>query len=275
MKKIAKILVPVDFSDTALKAYRFAQRIAAGTAAELHLLHVTYPQMENIDHPLEPSGSATDARTALLEERMAQFVADAEWKGERTLKISTLIEVGAIIPVIRKKARDYDLIVMGTRGEHALIESLLGTVASDVVIHATCPVVVVPQYTDKNEMTSIAYAVDLKWVNEKRLLEWSDLLNVPQRVIHLVFFGDANDPKVPVHLQKLKKSLAAHLPDSTIYTHKLRKHELVEDLSQFSEQNEIDLLIMYRGRNSWKRKLFHRSLTRQMAGKTKIPLLVV
>jgi nucleotide-binding universal stress UspA family protein len=164
---------------------------------------------------------------------------------------------------------------MGTRGEHKRVENLLGTVAADVVIHASCPVIVVPQYADRPEISRIAHALDLRRVNEEMLMQWSGLLGSPEGLIHLVYFGGADDHSVPGELQELQKSLQLHLPGSHIQTHKLHKHELVGDLSLFCDQHHIDLLIMYRGRNSWKRKLFHRSLTRQMAGKTKVPLLIL
>lgn len=276
MKKIEKILVPIDFSDTAQKAYQFACKMAAETGAELHLVHVVYPQVENIDEPQASSRSATDTRTALLQERMEQFAATGAplSMGKPVPSVLCHIEVGAVIPVIRKKAKDYGLIVMGTRGEHAALEKLLGTVAADVVINASCPVLVVPQFVEDRAVSKVAHALDLKGINENRLLKWSSLLKIPQRVTHLVSFVEQGESTEEV-LTKYKETLQTILPDSEILIHQLDKHELVEDLSRFSEQHDVDLLIMYRGRNTWKRKLFHRSITRQMAAKTKIPLLVL
>lgn len=278
MKKTKKILVPVDFSDTARKAYDFARAIAGKMEAELHLMHVIYPQVENIDEPLAPSRDATEVKSALLEDRMVQF-AGAEIRvtdDPEAPKVFHHIEVGAVIPVIRKKARDYDLIIMGTRGEHAAIEQLLGTVTSDVVISAICPVVVVPQFFEKNEINRIAHALDLKWINEKKLSKWANVLQIPQAEVHLVTFRENKESDDDTQtMTKCKDALQTILPDSTIRAHQLDEHDVLEGLRHFVDQHKIDLLIMYRGRNTWKRKLFHRSVTRQMAGQTNIPLLVI
>jgi nucleotide-binding universal stress UspA family protein len=41
------------------------------------------------------------------------------------------------------------LLVVGTRGEHALVGTLLGSVTQAVLHHATCPVAVIPDASDK------------------------------------------------------------------------------------------------------------------------------
>jgi len=51
MKKITKILVPTDFSDNALNAFRYAIWFADQYEAAIHLVHVIYPSAEPLDYP--------------------------------------------------------------------------------------------------------------------------------------------------------------------------------------------------------------------------------
>ena len=51
MKKIQNILVPTDFSDNALNAFRYAVWFADHYQADIHVVHVVYPIAEPLDYP--------------------------------------------------------------------------------------------------------------------------------------------------------------------------------------------------------------------------------
>jgi nucleotide-binding universal stress UspA family protein len=66
---------------------------------------------------------------------------------EYGVKVSseTLLNVASVVDAIAEYARSHgaDLIVIGTRGRTGMKRMLLGSVASGVVAHSTCPVLVV------------------------------------------------------------------------------------------------------------------------------------
>lgn len=276
-----KILVPIDFSPTAARAFRFALRIGGLLQAELHLLHVTYPQMEDIDHPLQSSAVATATRSQRLAKELETFTTTEKekWIKEMGAAPDTFvhIEIGSAIAVIKKRAKEhhYDLIIMGTRDKHDSVEHMLGTVASDVVGNADCPVIVVPRQFESKAIAKVAHAVEPKIVSTEAISAIIDRYLPIHREVHLIRFGAGIKDETPQELLQLKAHLKSKFPEIQMATHSLNKKDLVRDINQFVDREAIDLLIMYRSPSSLFQRLFHRSTTRMMARYTQIPLLVI
>lgn len=134
MQPIQRILCPVDFSQTSIRALAYAERLAASTKARLVLLHafdipasLTYADIEN------PSDAGV--RTQL--ESLPLTVVGME--------VTRVLHAGPAGEVIcwAAEQRGCDLIVMGTHGRTGLIHLLLGSVAEYTMKHARCPVVTV------------------------------------------------------------------------------------------------------------------------------------
>ncbi len=138
-----RIVVPVDGSEGAGKAARFAAELAAAMNAELVLLHV-------FDAPAvaQMGLEAFDREgVARAEEYVAKGSFDAARAaiGNTQVKITTHSDLGHPAHGIVAYATDCsaDLIVMGTRGRSGIAELLLGSVSEYVLRNAPCPVTVV------------------------------------------------------------------------------------------------------------------------------------
>jgi len=137
-----RILVPVDGSEGALNAVRYAAARAKESEAEIHVLHV------------EPPPIYQEARLYAMREDIAKIHLDAR---QRLIKQATdelakagvphsaHIADGEIANAIAQfaEAQKMDEIVMGTRGMTAFGQMLLGSVASRVVHFAKVPVTLV------------------------------------------------------------------------------------------------------------------------------------
>lgn len=142
---IKKILLPIDGSDSSMDAARYAVRLAAMSGAEILCIHavVSLPYAEH------KSGGALLATYLEEAKRHADqwFDQVQEMASKTGVKVTseTLLDVASIADVIINYAASHqaDLIVIGTRGRTGLKRFLLGSVASAVVSHAACPVLVV------------------------------------------------------------------------------------------------------------------------------------
>jgi universal stress protein A len=140
---LKKILVPVDFSDCAKKALRYAIPFAELHRAEIVLLYVA------------PSSTYVGGEYGMID--VTALDADLRATGEKRLKDFAVEEIPAKLvsqTVVRggsatteivdlAEKLPADLIVISTHGYSGLKHVLLGSVAEHVVRHAPCPVLVV------------------------------------------------------------------------------------------------------------------------------------
>ena len=142
MLKLQNILLPTDFSETALQATRYALELATRFGARLHLLHVIedpvvyMPMFEGFPLPSRDEFE-TFARTRLenwiLPEDRAGIELEYRW-----------VHGTPFVEVVRDAdAHDIDLIVMGTHGRGRVKQLLMGSVAEKVIQKAACPVLTV------------------------------------------------------------------------------------------------------------------------------------
>jgi nucleotide-binding universal stress UspA family protein len=136
-------LVPIDFSACAEQALDYAIRLARTLKARLTVLHVIQPvPMAGVDMGVAlPETYLRELEEAVqrnMEEALTRVTA-AGLTAERVV----LYGVPFQEIVEAAKARQVDLIVMGTHGHTGLMYVFLGSVAEKVVRLAPCSVLVV------------------------------------------------------------------------------------------------------------------------------------
>ena len=150
-KTFSKILVAVDELKTSTastnKAIEYAVNIAQDYDPQLIILYVirTDPRVHGINPPsyvIEMKKEA-EASFAKIIEKIHET--DSHNNKDRTLQIKTDIIASVRIPdaiVNYAKDKHIDLIVTGTRSRSKFRNALLGSVASDVITSAHCPVLI-------------------------------------------------------------------------------------------------------------------------------------
>ncbi len=143
-----KILVPLDFSDVTDHVVDEAQRMARQTGAKTWLIHVVAPEPDFIGYEVGPAYIRDSIARNLrdqhqrLQQYQERFAAEGlEAKalllsGVPTRKILT--EMDRVGP---------DLVIIGSHGHGALYHLMMGSVATSIVKHAACPVLIIPAAT--------------------------------------------------------------------------------------------------------------------------------
>ena len=142
--ELRRILVPLDFSPSSLKALHYAKAFARQFSARLVLLHVTEPVVFPSELGYAPL--ATEAlERSFAEDAQAKLSAIGAEITAAGLTVETRLRVGRPFHEIATAAAelDVDLIVIATHGFTGLTHVLLGSTAERVVRHASCPVLVV------------------------------------------------------------------------------------------------------------------------------------
>ncbi len=149
MKKIKKIVVPVDFTKSTKKLVEYAQYMAQDLRADIDFVHVVadYPEDAMVGAPFAKDYQETESGKA--REKMANLVDDTNrvcpgCNGEVVYgkPIDCIVEFA--------KGKDADLIILGTHNAKGLEKIILGNVAEHVLRKADCPVLIMNPYKDRS-----------------------------------------------------------------------------------------------------------------------------
>lgn len=243
MLAIRRILYPTDQSSSAEHAYSWAVRLAASVGAELHVLHVALPDLEDLREKVSPESLTPEAPPD-------------------ELSVHRVVRPGDSAPaVIVDYCRDeeIDLVVMGTVGRGGLRRFLLGSVAETVVREAPCPVLTVPARAPSEAVERVLAAVDfsdfsartLRHANEFASLHDArlDVLHVLQEVTVPSAYGPELAPVVTPELEQRSREVLDDLiaevasARSPIEPHVSFGYPATEIL-RFAEEYGADLIVV-------------------------------
>ena len=149
-KTFSKILVAVDeLKKSTASTYRaidYAVNIAQDYNAKLIILHVI--RADPRVHGIRPPGHVIEMKKeaeANFAKMIEKIHENTDYKIRKNLQIKTEIIASVRIAdaiVSYAKDKDIDLIVTGTRGRNKIKNALLGSIASDVITSAHCPVLI-------------------------------------------------------------------------------------------------------------------------------------
>lgn len=152
MSRYRRILLATDFSSVSQVAASEAIELAAHFGADLVCLHIVEHFPEHLPHyriaheEMDPQHFIMDRAERELAALCAELgVPDAE----RHVKLTPHSAKAEIVRFATEN--DIDLIVIGSRGRHSLIDILSGSTATGVVRAAPCAVFVVHEQSTPNQ----------------------------------------------------------------------------------------------------------------------------
>ena len=283
MKKTKKILFPTDFSPPSVNAFQYLLKFAKTLKANVEVLHVVYPQGESLDFPTMVA-QANRAEVDRAQKRLKAFIEEgiqtAGMDFSRSAFVEKDIEVGTPVQCITQVAlRDQaDLIVIGSRGQkRSMVDKWIGRIAAKVVQSAPCPVLVIPENAAFESVNTIAYATDTRDADPYEIWRATQLLEPFVPVIHCVHINMKKEGDFDAwsKMEKMQTFFADRTPGMAFHIHNLPGTQLEKDLNEFVSNHDVQLLVMYQPHHNFWDQLFHKSITRRMAIRTKVPLLVL
>ncbi|MCP3929150.1 MAG: universal stress protein [Bacteroidetes bacterium] len=265
-----KILFPTDFSPAAANAYKYAQKIATALNGVIDVLHVFHI-------PINDSGSMPpEYIQQLLEDRRQESLkALKEFKNqysEEEMAGDELVHYGLFVSSeiadIAKEGK-YDLIIMGTQGSHSALEKFMGSVTTEVLIKAPCPVLAIPEDASFQSIKTIAYATEFRPTDEyaiDQLMKFSVKLGAKMQVVH-------------VNIKSNEGSMEnfAVVDDSSHWFAEytvVNKYSVREGVEKYIKERNVDILALFIPNRRLLERLFHSSFSKKMLFHTSIPLLV-
>ncbi len=280
-----KIIVPVDFSDTAAAALRFGTYLAETMNMDLTVIHV-FDTMLSTSQTI--SSRAREMEQARLGEQLKQFAQRnvepvlATFQGRLdTLPVvrTVALEGVAAQTILWQSAQDeVGLIVVGGVGAGAGLHppGIFGGVARTVALKGACPVILIPKEYGypRVERLSIAFASveDIRKISAftRRIIQ------ALHPEVHFVHVRDADD-----HTEALREEEFLELacgPGFPSYTYRfdaLPRGKVVEQLLDYVHREHINLLVLGGERRTFLERLFTSGHLRPLIKRSGVPLLVV
>ena len=135
----SKILVAIDGSESAKKAFARSVFLSAKCNSKLDVVHV-------VQCDVGGDSAATFELIEELKDKAREILEQCKKEADKKkVLIKVILQMGDPANIITELANknDYDLIILGSRGMSAFKELLLGSVSLKVMHHAKCPVMVV------------------------------------------------------------------------------------------------------------------------------------
>jgi nucleotide-binding universal stress UspA family protein len=185
-----KILVPCDFSEQAISAFRLAIDLAQQSNREVHLLHVIeLPVMH--DSMLMPTLSFEATLLKELSDNAESQFNKVKEEFSASIPVETKIIFGntsmMILDYIAESGTE--LVVMGTKGASGLRELLIGSNAERIVRRAPCPVITVRKYSKLHAIKSIVFPNALELDQEDLVSHVKALQDFLKATLHIVWIN--------------------------------------------------------------------------------------
>ena len=187
------ILVPVDFSQPSIEAFKFAINLITKSKGSITVLHA-------IDLPMVVYGSSLDmpiytydvtVRKNLTKNAQDRFQKLIRQYGRSNKKISLKVEEGSVFSVIRtySEKRKFDLIVMGTQGATGLREFFIGSNTEKVVRFSRIPVLAIRKSVPVSSIRNIVYPCSLETGQAGFIKKLKALQHYFQARLHVLYLN--------------------------------------------------------------------------------------
>ena len=270
-----KILVPVDFSEVSKNALNYAVELADANEASITLIHVYLPpglvndSMEMLDTPERIE------RESML--KMNKIRETIETKYQH-LKVSCYCTSGVTRDEINRHAKEHNmnLIVLGTQGAGYLEEKILGSTAASLIRMASCPVMAIDKKVHFNVPRKILLATDFVQLETttilKPLKELVTLFSSELCILNIIEKNTINPSSSEIAAGFELDHTFKQFHHTFFYA---KNEEVVDGINEFTEQHNIDMVVMIPHHHSIISRLFKEPITHKMAYQSKVPLLTL
>ena len=276
--KIKRILVPVDFSPAAEKAFRYAMDIALKAKGTVILYHVYKPGATNFKDTVQKR-KQPDTQTEINLVKRLQRLKKKVTGDKADVPVSTIAGQSPLIDTILGFAVDnrIDLVVMGTEGASGLKKRIIGSVAARIIEKTAIPVLLVPKKFKWLEPKQFVFAANYLQTDRQALsfvLALARLYGAAVTVVHLVDVF-AKEEKEKTDFNIYTSTLQKEFNEFNLEFKLMKTSSVTETMETLYKEISYDMLAMLRRKKTFMDRFIQKSFTKNMAYVTRHPLLVV
>lgn len=264
-----KVLCPIDFSKTSINAcYWIADFLSQYEVSELHLCHFIH-----FNRRASMFVTVDDLFIERAEKDMEELTGRLKTRYEDLSVKVTIYKADPKEGIVSiAKSEVSNLIVTGTSGLNAIKSMTIGSVTKYIFDHSDIPVLAVPTNIKFNKISKIALAVDRQELSKvSPLFLIRDFIEKFRSALHIIHVADEVDSWT-----KLDPSLGSVFKNIDFVYEKLAlQGSLADTLSNYSRNQDVDLLCMIHHPKGWFMRLFSKSVTTAELFNLSSPLLVL
>ncbi|GAB1419036.1 universal stress protein [Bacteroidales bacterium] len=290
LRRIRRILVPVDFSERSIKAAHYALELARTLKAELHLLHVWFQSgVEGLIFN-EMYAFQADLGSLLREQEQVAMNQLNELSYSlknrilteriRGVSVSTDLVRGSTIDTLLAIVEEFEpgLVVMGTRGKNRDSMSLIGSTTSRMMARCNVPVLAVPEGYDISQFIApkaVAYITHYQKSDFQALHRLISFVKPFKPKIFCLHVEMESERVVDrLLMQQFRDEMLTSRATATIECGLIKAENPVDAIEAFVGEKNVDVIAIVMRKRSLLNQLFDPSLTRRLLYQTHLPLLV-
>jgi nucleotide-binding universal stress UspA family protein len=274
------LVVPTDFSSVSVNAMNYAVEMAQAINAGILLLHVYNVPVVYTDAPVSPVTTlSVDEIKRTSEERLEDLKINLLRVTSGKLEVFTESRMGDTVDELEEvcKAVQPFAVIMGSHGSTGLERMFMGSTTLTAIRHLKYPVIVVPPGTSYHGITKIGLACDFKDVMETTPVDY--IKNIVREFGAELFVLNVHSNPDNVDYEKETTVESAYLDsmleDIPHHYYFLNKENVVEGINEFSENNNLDMVMVIPKKHRLIDSLFHKSKSRELVSRSHIPIVSI
>lgn len=275
---LKNILVPFDFSDSAINALSYAAELARHFESNIYLIHAynlpftRYEGTGEATKNLEKAGKYEKMQSEKIENLQSKIPILQNVYFEYHLKPGPLLDV-----ITEEMNKDHiDLVIMGTEGGDHVENKILGSTAVNILRHTNTPVITVPRHQAFYKLDKIALAVDFQEIQNKAV--FNPLIEIARKFeaeIHIVHVFKEKPNTDEIKAEKEIKKLDELLQGVQHSFYIAGDHDVDKQLERYILNNDIKLLAMLPHKHSFFERIIQKSHTENLAMHGIVPVMAL
>jgi nucleotide-binding universal stress UspA family protein len=268
---LSKVLVPIDFSDASMNAFKYALDMSKTIGSEIELLHVNHPSPLVVDGMVIVDRITTENQKYNLQRIVDQNKQELH-KTTHNHEIVTLqfnhLDGFAGDEIIRI-SKEKDLIVMGTTGA-SNVKKLLGSVSLKVSGKAHCPVIFVSEGQQFKGFDKIVYAYSPTSYDQKVIKDIVEIARKFNSEIHLLHVDDGT----AYEEYDIDAFVSLMYEDVNFICKNIKADSVAFGIAHYAEQIDADLIILSKKKKNLLQKVVDGSATKSTLLQAKKPVMI-
>lgn len=273
------ILLPTDFSPNSQHAMDYAMKYFKGTTAHFILLNIQ-KSSEYIMDDLISAGPGASVHEAISGDNIKQLEAlVAEFRESYELEnfsFETIFDFDVFIDAIAQtvKAKDIDLIVMGTNGASGAKEAIFGSNTLQVIRNINCPVMAIPEYYSFHKPDKVLLSINNNEIPSKMaLVPLTEYIESHHPELHILAIYDSTCSEDEQN--ELQQAITDLFPETSTTYHKIEGIPVPDAIRSFTQLKPMDMHALLIKQKSFLERFLHGSDTSKISYGSDIPLMVL